>query len=275
MPRRTIAFLSLALGALLVAGAAVSSEAAEPQGHARLMFTFKDGRIVESSGIETSTRRRGIVFTHNDSGDTSRFFAVGRNGATRAVYTLRGAGHNDWEDMSAGPNQTLWFGDIGSNAANRGSIAIYRVKEPKRLRSRDVNWRRFDFRYSDGQSHNAEALLVNPKSGAILVVTKQLSGAAFYRAKPPFSRTRVNVLTKAGPAPSNVKITAGSFSPNGKRFVIRSYGRAYFYSKVRDRHPFVMGIPNGGESLAYARYKSGIVVGEEGVHAPVYRVTRH
>jgi hypothetical protein len=246
---------------------------ADPHGRARLMYRFKDARIKESSGIETSTRFRTITYTHNDSGDTSRFFAIGGHGGTVAVFTLRGATHYDWEDMSAGPRHTLWFGDIGSNASNRGSISVYRVKEPTRLKSRAIRYTRFKFQYSDGQSHNAETLLVNPRSGALMVVTKQLSGAAFYRAKPPFKKTGVTTLKRVGPAPGPGVVTAGSYSPDGKRFVIRSYGRAYFYKKVGAR-PYVMGIPNGGESLAYARYRSGIVVGQEGVHAPVYRVRR-
>lgn len=239
----------------------------------RLMFRFKDARIKESSGIETSTRRRGITFTHNDSGDTSRFFALGPGGRTLAVFRLRGATHYDWEDMSAGPRHTLWFGDIGSNASKRGSISVYRVKEPRRLKSRAVAYTRFRFRYSDGQSHNAEALLVNPVTGALVVVTKSMNDGAFYRARPPFSIRGTTTLKRVRSAPGPGVITAGSFSPDGKKMAIRSYGRAYIYSKFRGA-PYVMGIPNGGEALAYARYRRGLVVGKEGVHAPVYRVTR-
>ena len=83
----------------------------------------------------------------------------------------------------------------------------------------------------------------------------------------------MSTLAAGRPGPRSGVITAGSYAPSGKRFVIRSYGRAYFYRTVHST-PYVMGIPNGGESLAYARYRPGIVVGEEGVHAPVYRVTR-
>jgi len=237
------------------------------------MYRFKDPRIKESSGIETSTRFRNITYTHNDSGDTSRFFAIGPHGATIAIFSLRGATHYDWEDMSTGPRNTLWFGDIGSNASKRGSIWVYRVKEPRRLASRAIKFKRFRFKYSDGQSHNAEAMLVNPRNGTLMIVTKAKSGAGFYRAKPPFRSPGVNILRRVAPAPGPGVITAGSYAPSGRGFVIRSYGRAYFYRTVHSR-PYVMSIPNGGESLAYARYRPGIVVGEEGVHAPVYRVTR-
>lgn len=263
-----VAPLVLLGGAATYAGA--DETVAKDPGRATLMFTFKDRRIVESSGIETATNFRRILYTHNDSGDTSRFFAVGRNGATKAVYTLRNAGHKDWEDMSAGPNATLWFGDIGGN---RNVVSVYRVKEPQKLRDRALAWKGFDFRYGDGGSHNAEALLVNPRNGTLMIVTKALSGAAFYKAKPPFSTRGTTTLRRVAPAPGPGKVTAASYSPDGRRFVVRTYGQAYFYKNLRSA-PFAMGVPSGGEAIAYARYKSGVVVGREGVHAPVYRVRR-
>ena len=66
-------------------------------------------------------------------------------------------------------------------------------------------------------------------SGALMIVTKQSGGAAFFRARPPFKKTGVNTLRRVGPAPGPDMITAGSYSPNGKRFVIRSYVAVYYY----------------------------------------------
>src|SRR2546423_9647754 len=67
------------------------------------LFRFADPRIVESSGLATSPDRDGIVYTHNDSGDVARFFAVDSRGETVAVYTLRGATNVDWGDMASSP----------------------------------------------------------------------------------------------------------------------------------------------------------------------------
>jgi hypothetical protein len=64
-----------------------------------LLFKFADSQIDESSGLGTSSYGDGIVYTHNDSGDTARFFAVNSSGATVAIYTLKGATAHDWEDM--------------------------------------------------------------------------------------------------------------------------------------------------------------------------------
>jgi hypothetical protein len=237
-----------------------------------LLFTFKDDRIKESSGIETSVHFPRVLYTHNDSGDDARFFAVGRHGGTRAVLTLDGAGSWDWEDMSAGPNDTLWFGDIGANQLGRDYISAFRVREPRRLEDRNLAWKRFDFVYDDGASHNAEAMLVNPVTGRLYVVTKAESGAGVYRAPRHLSTTSRNVLNRIARAP--VKVTGGDFSANGRRIVLRTYGSAYFYRKFGG-HAAQVNLPSGGESIAFARDGHGVLVGKEGVHSPVWRVVRH
>ena len=47
---------------------------------------------MESSGLETARNFASILYTHNDSGGIARFFAVGADGLTKAVYTLQGDG---------------------------------------------------------------------------------------------------------------------------------------------------------------------------------------
>ena len=193
------------------------------------MFSLQDDQIREGSGIAVSALHRDIVFIHNDSGDDARFFAIGPNGATRATFTLSGAGSWDWEDMSTGPNNTLWFGDIGANQLGREDIAAYRVREPRTIASRTIAWTRFNFVYADGQSHNAEAFLVHPKTGRVYVVTKAESGAGVYRAPKQLSTAHNNVLRRIASAPT--KITGGAFTPDGKRIVLRNWGTAFFYKK--------------------------------------------
>lgn len=238
----------------------------------KVLFTIKDDRIKESSGIETSVRHPRILFTHNDSGDDARFFALGPGGRTRAVYTLAGAGSWDWEDMSAGPNKTLWFGDIGANQLGREYISVFKVREPRKLQSRKIAWTRFDFVYDDGESHNAEALLVNPATGALFVVTKAEGGAGVYRAEMPLSTSHNNVLNRIAAAPT--KVTAGDFSTNGKRLVLRNYSNAFFSKSFHGRSTEVR-LPSGGESIAFARSGVGVVISKEGMHSPVWRVVAH
>jgi hypothetical protein len=278
--RRSIILFPFAALALIAPTAAVSAAPGGPPAPekgttvtSKQLFTFKDDRIKESSGIETSVRFRHILYTHNDSGDDARFFAVGPKGKTRAVYTLDGAGSWDWEDMAAGPNSTLWFGDIGANQLGREYISVFKVKEPTKLQDRNIGWTRYDFVYDDGQSHNAEALLVNPVTGALYVVTKAENGAGVYRASLPLSTTRDNTLNRIASAP--VKVTAGDFSASGKRVVLRNYGSAFFYKRLGGQITDEIRLPSGGESIAFSRNGVGVIVGKEGLHSPVWRVVRH
>jgi hypothetical protein len=236
----------------------------------RVLFHFRDARIRESSGIETSVKFRKILYTHNDSGDSARFFAIGPNGQTRAVYTLPGAVNHDWEDMSQGPNRTLWLGDIGNNAGRDGTISVYRVKEPKRPHSRSVHWTQFDFRYEDG-GHNAESMMVNPVTGDLYIVSKDLDDNVIYKADRPFSRTHANVLRRVSAMNVVGKTTGADFTSNGKRFVIRTYGVAYFGRRVGGPLNAVP-LPSSGESIAFTRNNKNVVISQEGVGTPVYRV---
>jgi hypothetical protein len=269
------AAVALSTSALMSPPAAGDETAAQAAAGAtsssRLLFTFKDPQIRESSGIATSVRHPKVVFTHNDSGGGAQFFAVGPRGKTRAVFTLSGAQNWDWEDMSNGPRQTLWFGDVGANQLGRDSIAVYKVREPKRLTSRAVAWTRYDLVYDDHQSHNAEAMLVHPRTGNVFVVTKSDAGGAVYRARSPLSATRLNTLHRVAGAPATV--TGGAFSSDGRRLVLRTYGSAYFYKRVGG-HASVMGLPSAGESIDFARRGPGVIVGKEGVNSPVWRVIR-
>lgn len=275
-PRPTIARLAAFTAAALAVPVitATSGHASADQGRgdgvrSNVLFSFQDDQIKESSGIAVSALHRRVVFTHNDSGDDARFFAIGPSGGTRAVFTLDGAGSWDWEDMSPGPRDTLWFGDIGANQLGRDYVSAFRVKEPRTIASRNVAWTRFTFVYDDGRSHNAEAFLVNPRTGRVFVVTKAESGAGVYRAPKKLSTTQHNVLHRIAAAPT--KITGGAFSPDGKRIVLRNWGTAFFYREFGGPAREVR-LPSGGESIGFARYRPGIVVGSEGLHSSVWHV---
>src|SRR3954447_18081002 len=180
--------VALAIAALPPAGAS----AAPAQ-----LFTFRDPQIAESSGIVASTRRDDIVFTHNDSGDTARFFAIDRHGCTIGVFTAPQVRATDWEDIARGPGGSLWLGDTGDNDAKRGELAVHRFAEPAVGASTDgggcpaapeqaVAPSSYRLRYEDGP-HDAETLLVDPHTSQLFVITKGLTAGALYAAPNPLS----------------------------------------------------------------------------------------
>ncbi|KRF12676.1 hypothetical protein [Nocardioides sp. Soil796] len=228
-----------------------------------------DTRVTESSGLARSTYARDTLFTHNDSGDRPRVFAVGANGRTRAVLTLRGAKSYDWEDMSSGPNHTLWVGDTGDNSRSRSRIQVYRFREPARLYSRTVRATRFTFAYPDG-AHDSEGMMVNPRTGRVFIVSKQVRGAVYVGPRT-LSATSVNRLRKLRRAPSTV--TSASFRPGGWGYVLGTYGSAYTYASLSaGAHRVLLPSRQQGESIEFNRAGGRLFAGSEGVRSPVYQV---
>ena len=104
-----------------------------------------------------------------------------------ATFTVAGATATDWEDIAWDRGATdpprpahLYLGDIGDNGRNRPEIT-----DPPRRRARPGSARSaravtgdlaLHLRYPDGP-HDAEALMVDPDSGDLVIVTKDWSMA--------------------------------------------------------------------------------------------------
>src|SRR5215217_4049085 len=148
MRSRLAAALAVALVCLALPASAQEVEGAE------VALRLEDPRIYESSGLALSRRHQAVVWTHNDSGDEARLFAVGPEGRTLATLTLAGVEARDWEALAAGHDDrgrpALFVGDIGDNQGVWPDASVYRVAEPAQLRDATVAAARYRLRYADG-----------------------------------------------------------------------------------------------------------------------------
>jgi hypothetical protein len=189
--------------------------------------------LVELSGLAASHLHPGILYGHNDSGDTARFFAMTEQAHVNAELHLTGnPTATDWEDVSVGPCPTgscIYLGDTGDNKLERSQYVIHRVAEPATLPSDGsivtVSYESFPFVYPDGP-HNAETLLVHPITGQVFVVIKEAGIlATVYEMPLPLQAGQVVTLTRvtslAVPIAEGV-VTDGSFHPCGDRLLIRT-----------------------------------------------------
>jgi hypothetical protein len=252
----------------------VPASAQEPGDEAVVATRLADPRIIESSGLALSRRHPGVVWTHNDSGDQARLFAVGSDGRTRAALTLAGVEARDWEAVAAGHDDrgrpALFAGDIGDNNGVWPEVAVYRVSEPATLRDATVPSVRYRLRYADGP-HNAEALLIDPRSNRLYVATKAESGAGLYRAPARLDPDGINVLERVARVPPVV--TDGAFLPSGRGFVLRDYQQAHVYAGPGRRvGSFDLPLQFQGESLAVTADGRSLLVGSEGPDSEVWRV---
>jgi hypothetical protein len=189
----------------------------------------------ELSGLVMSRSRPGVLWTHNDSGDSARLLAVTTSGRTVAEVSLSGAQNVDWEDIATGAPGALLVGDIGDNLGERASIVVYRVPEPRvttSVRRSVAVAARYELRYPDG-ARDAEALLFDRASGTIVIVTKSVGGdARVYVARRPSSR-RVTTLRRSGTLAlgTGEAVTAGDVSGDGSTIALRTYDRAFVWSR--------------------------------------------
>jgi hypothetical protein len=193
----------------------------------------------ELSGLALSRAQPGVLWTHNDSGDRPRVFALSRAGRLLADVAISGADAIDWEDMAVGPapggGDALYIADIGDNDAQRAEVVVYRVPEPRLAGggpAASAPAARLALRYPDG-AHDAEALLVDRRSGALVIVTKSFGGeSGVYSATKPSAggptllRLRGRLSLGVGGA-----VTAGDVSADGRTIALRTYDRAFVWTR--------------------------------------------
>ncbi len=217
-----------------------------PFGSPERIGKLEDDAIRESSGVVASRRNAGLFWTHNDSGDGPYLYAFDRRGSKRGVWLVAGAQALDWEDIAAGPGPEqgrtyLYVGDIGDNDRARAQVVVYRVAEPEAAPADAGSSKRaprsteaaeaIRLKYPDGR-HDAEALMVHPRTGDLYVVTKEGAGAAgVYKLSAPYTSASVNTLQRVGevrlPGFFGGLITGGDISPDGTHVVLCDYLNAY------------------------------------------------
>ncbi|MFD3489673.1 WD40 repeat domain-containing protein [Streptomyces sp. NPDC058690] len=273
---RSYLTVSGAAALLVLAGAVVTATpATADDGAADRSFTIEDPRITESSGLAASRAHPGIYWTHNDSDDGPYIYAVdSRTGKTVATITMRGVGApRDVEAISLGPDGNLYVGDIGDNLnGSWDHVWIYRFREPKVLKDATVRATQFDVKYADG-ARNAEALMVHPKTGRVYIASKNEDGGGLYEGPARLTTGRTNVFRRVGEVPW---VTDGTFSPDGKELVLRSYfsarGYAFEDGRLGADHRVDAPLQGQAESVTYTADGSALMFGSEGARSEVVRV---
>ncbi len=214
----------------------------------RRLSNLQDDAITESSGIVASRANPDVFWTHNDSGDGAFLYAFDKAGKKLGVWKIENAKNEDWEDIAAyTDNQTgenyLLVGDIGNNSLSRSEAVIYKIIEPK-ISAADANSSRKNPRliagaqkiivsYPDAR-HDAETLLVNPKTGDLYILSKNFTGGSdIYKLRAPYEFDKKLSLEHLGQisVPSLTKglLTGGDISADGSRLILSDYFAGYEY----------------------------------------------
>ena len=251
-----------------------------------------DERVGESSGLVSSRRHPGRLWTHNDSDTAPTLFCVEADGGSCGGWTVDGATNVDWEDIAAGPGpdpaeRYLYVGDIGDNNLSRDGVVVYRVVEPT-VTAADTTGTTgttapataIRLRYGDGP-HDAESLMVHPVTGAIYVVVKGLGDSGVYRADAgddELTRVANLALGLFGLA------TGADISPDGRRVAVCTPVGGYEFTlaegasfdSIWTSEARLVTFPplEQGEGIAYRLDGDALFVSSEGYPSPLYELPR-
>lgn len=258
--------------------------------------TLSSKQMGETSGIAASSINPDIYYVHNDSGDTSRFFAITPNGKLKTTIYYNGLnsslGVRDCEDIAVGPGPVrgksyVYIGDIGDNNNVWPYITIYRIPEKKSWATdslTNVTATAINLKYPDG-AKDAETLMVDPVEKLFYIVTKRGDTVNVYTAPLKSAAHDTLTLTKRAklffPGFSPFKwITAGDISKDGQQVLLKSYEKVYYWHRQPHEHIWETMVRKP-EELHYKAEKQGEAIGftpdgkgyyttSEGVFAPIY-----
>ena len=142
-----IACSAVLVGLLVTTPSLAEAQATGPYDGGSRVCRFADPRVSESSGLASASFSDTALWTHNDSGDTGRFFLVDTPSCrTLASYAISvpptvqdpNSGESttnlDIEDMARGRTADgkpmLLLADIGDNQQARPAHVVYEMPEP-------------------------------------------------------------------------------------------------------------------------------------------------
>ncbi len=251
----------------------------------------------EISGIAASAINHDIYYVHNDSGDTSRFFAITPDGKLVSTIYFKGdtteaLGVRDCEDIAVGPGPKrrksyVYLGDIGDNNSSRKYLTIYRMEENAAWAKDSLS--RADavavhLKYPDG-ARDAETLMIDPIEKLLYIVSKRQDSVTVYTTPLKFKPNDTVTLTKRCKLFfKGFKvfkwITAGDISRDGTQILLKSYEKVYYW-KRNGNEPLWKTMQSNPETPFYETEKQGEAIGftldgkgyyttSEGFYAPIY-----
>lgn len=271
-----------------------------PFGPGEEVGTISDPEIDESSGLADSWLHDNRLWTHNDSGDQPRLWAMDKQGQVTTEVAVVGADNIDWEDMAIAPcaaddtRPCIYVADFGDNNSIRDQVVIYRFPEPDLGDEPPATFEIHQFetltyQYDSGP-RDAESLLVHPETRQLWVIEKTGHEEVLVFEIPesfdndePHIVSPVATLHESRPAALLRMIVAADIAPDGSEFTYRTYAEAVThcvtpgedFATAFDNPPVRRVIEPGtiqGEALTYDRGDLSLWLTSEQLPAPLIRL---
>jgi len=266
--------LMLLAGLALLTPARAGDSAPAPHleyGEPRQLCDLEDPEVDESSGLAASRREPGLLWTHNDSGDGPRVYALDLAGRRRASVEIAGAQAVDWEDMASFTwkgRPYLLLADVGDNDHARDDCALYLVPEPTPGQTRVPLERKIPLRFAEGP-YDCEAVGVDASDGTVLLVTKtrpKRGPARVYTFTLPATSPRTPLVLRATGKVDVPWVTALDISPDGRRAVLLTYKDAWLFERAEGATwADALGEPGRRIALPKRRQGEAVCFGQDGL----------
>lgn len=203
--------------------------------------TIENDEATEISGIVSSRRFPEVLWMLNDSGGGPFLYASSTSGEYLGTFELDTSTF-DWEDIaiaSGRGSDYLYLGDIGDNLHFRPYVTVHRIAEPTPVPAGgfidDVE--EFNLTYPD-PGPDAEAMLVDPVTGDLIIVTKPASGgeAAIFRApaaKLVDGATIELEQIATFPLDKGVWVTGADTDTTGAAIIFRGYNEVWVWRRTQ------------------------------------------
>lgn len=258
---------------------------------------MQNKQLKETSGIAASGIFEDIYYIHNDSGDTSRFFAITPKGKLVSTFYYEDDKSPkypvlDCEDIAVGKGPEkgksyVYLGDIGDNFNWRPYVTIYRFEEQLSWMKDSVNHvvpAQLHLSYPDW-SKDAETMMVDPIDDLLYIINKRTDTVKIYSTPLKFKDKESRELTLRGriliPGFKPFKyVTAGDISRDGTKILLKTYGNVYYWERKEGEHvwqtmqrkpatlPYEL--QRQGEAIGFTPNGEGYYTTSEAVFAAIY-----
>ena len=245
------------------------------------VFALANTQVVESSGITASLRRGDVLWTHNDSGDTPRLFALDMAGRDLGTIAVEPAEAIDWEVICSATidgKPCLVIADTGDNQRKRDHATLYMVEEPDLATDKEARViRALPFTYDDGPQ-NCEGLAAAPDEQVFYLVSRGEDRQRKLYELPFTGTVARTIMTLNYP-----QVTAMDISRDGRYAVLLTHkSTALEYRREAGESwphafsgtPRILPIPEAvqAEAICYSPDGDALYVTSEGLPCPLWRI---
>lgn len=227
-----------------------------PERKLQPMARIEARMINESSGLIQSRVRENTLWTHNDSGDEAKIYALdSRGNLIKPTNTKNYRGiliakaiNRDWEDITQDDQGHLIIGACGNNDNTRRDLSFYIFNEPNPLTTTQVpNCRRIPFHYPDQTEFppaekNFDCEAIFWANGKLYLLTKHRSDTftKLYRLDSQHE-TESNPLTYLSRIDVRDQVTGADASADGKQLVVLTYSGVWLFEKPAANDDYLRG----------------------------------